>query len=121
VARRPRTNTPLQALVLMNDPTYIEAARVLAETALKAGRNPAARVATAFQAAAARKPDAKEVKLLTGLAELQRAAFGKDPAAAGKLLGVGESKAGTADVAELAAWTVVASAILNLDEVITKE
>jgi hypothetical protein len=122
VARRPRTNTPLQALVLMNDPTYIEAARTLAESALRAGRNPAARVASAFQAAAARKPDAKEVKLLTALADMQRAAFRRDPAAAGKLLGVGESKAGgAADPAELAAWTVVASAILNLDEVITKE
>ncbi|MDX1978865.1 MAG: DUF1553 domain-containing protein, partial [Bryobacteraceae bacterium] len=123
VARRPRTNTPLQALVLMNDPTYIESARALAQTVItRAGRNTAARIGMAYQLAAARKPDPAEVKLLSGLAESQRAVFNKDPAAAEKLLSAGESKPDPSiHRPELAAWTMVTSTILNLDEVITKE
>ncbi|MBL8179787.1 MAG: DUF1553 domain-containing protein [Bryobacterales bacterium] len=121
VARRARTNTPLQALVLMNDPIYIEAARKLAEKVIVADKRPAERVRLAFQMASARAPLASEVKLLSTLAEQQRAAFAKLPENAKKLVGVGESKSAVGDAVELAAWTTVASAILNLDEVISKE
>ncbi|MBL8214411.1 MAG: DUF1553 domain-containing protein [Bryobacterales bacterium] len=123
IARRARTNTPLQALILMNDPTYLEAARKLAERVLsEGGKDAAARIRTAFQLAAARAPQPAETKLLTQLAQTQSAAYKKDPALAAKLLAIGESKPNPALApAELAAWTTVTSAILNLDEVITKE
>ncbi|MCC6369144.1 MAG: DUF1553 domain-containing protein [Bryobacterales bacterium] len=121
IARRSRTNTPLQALVLMNDPTYIEAARVLAEKVIAQGkRDAASRIRTAFEMAAARTPSSQEVKLLAGLAKKEEETFQRNPEEAKKLLGVGESKA-SGNAAELAAWTTVTSAILNLDEVITKE
>ncbi len=121
VARRARTNTPLQALVLMNDPTYIEAARKLAEKVIRADKRPAERIRMAFHIAAARAPSAQEVKLLASLAVQQKAAFAREPENAKKLVRVGESKREVTDEIELAAWTTVASAILNLDEVISKE
>ncbi|MBI3684071.1 MAG: DUF1553 domain-containing protein [Acidobacteria bacterium] len=123
VARRARTNTPLQALVLMNDPTYVEAARTLAEKVLAGSRpSSSARITMAYQLAAARSPAPSEVKLLAQLAEKQRAIYRRDPDSARKLIAVGESKpAANLDPVELAAWTTVASAVLNLDEVITKE
>ncbi|MBV6433435.1 MAG: hypothetical protein IANPNBLG_03613 [Bryobacteraceae bacterium] len=121
IARRTRTNTPLQALVLMNDPTYIEAARALAEKVIAQGkRDAASRVRMAFEMAAARTPGTQEVKLLAGLAKKEEETFQRNPEEAKKLLEVGESRA-SGNAAELAAWTTVASAILNLDEVITKE
>ncbi len=121
--RRARTNTPLQALILMNDPTYLEAARKLAERLLTdAAKDPAARIRLAFQLAAARQPQAAESKLLAQLAQSQLAVYRKDAALAAKLLALGETKPDPAlPPAELAAWTTVTSAILNLDEVITKE
>src|SRR5262249_35127394 len=121
VARRARTNTPLQALVLLNDPTYIEAARTLAEKAIEGSGDAASRIRLVFQLAAARTPSSQEIRLLSQLADKERAAYRRDPASAAKLLAVGESKAKASDAVELAAWTTVASAILNLDEVITKE
>ncbi len=121
VARRARTNTPLQALVLMNDPTYIEAARKLAEKVMQTEKRPADRIRKAFLMAAARPPSTAEVKLLASLAEQQKAAFAKQPENARKLVRVGESQSAVADEIELAAWTTVTSAILNLDEVISKE
>lgn len=122
VARRARTNTPLQALVLMNDPTYVEAARALATKALASGKDANARVKAAFELAAARPPNAVELKLLTALATRQQRAYKANADNARKLLAVGESKpAAGVDAAELAAWTTVASAVLNLDEVISKE
>ncbi len=122
-ARRARTNTPLQGLVLLNDPTYVEAARVLAQRViLQAGRNPAARIDMAFRLATARKPDSRELKILEEIAQQQTAHYRGDKAAAAKLIGVGDSKADPKlDVGELAAWTTVTSTILNLDETITKE
>ena len=122
-ARRLPTNTPLQALVLMNDPTYVEAARALAERAIiEAGRDPAQRISYAFRLATARKPGPEELKVLSELARQELARYDRDREAALKLLGVGESPFDKkVDVSELAAWTTVASAILNLDETITKE
>jgi hypothetical protein len=120
--RRARTNTPLQALVLLNDPTYVEAARRLAERLMResdAGTD--ARITLAFRLATARPPRAAERTLLRELFEASRSAYHADPTAAGKLLQVGESpRDQSLDTTELAAWTIVASTILNLDETVTK-
>jgi hypothetical protein len=121
--RRARTNTPLQALVLMNDPTYVESARALAQRMIgEAGRDPAARINFAFRLATARKPTAKERQVLRDLAERETAEYRRNPEAASNLLHVGESRFDARlDRSELAAWTTVASVILNLDETITKQ
>jgi hypothetical protein len=122
-ARRARTNTPLQALVLLNDPTYVEASRALAQRMLtEGGHDPAARINFAFRLATARKPVPRERQVLRDIAERELSVYHKDPAAALKLLHVGESKFDrNLDPGELAAWTTVASVILNLDETITKQ
>jgi hypothetical protein len=122
-ARRALTNTPLQALALMNDPTYVEAARALAQRVLlEGGKNEKARAAYAFRLATARKPTGKEVGVLRTLLKGRLTWFRKDRQAALKLLGVGESSRDRRlDPAELAAWTTVASVLLNLDETITKQ
>ena len=122
-ARRALTNTPLQALVLMNDPTYIESARWLAQRAMtEGGKSVASRIAFAFRHATARMPSAKEAQLLRDLFQREIAHYRADKKASVDLLGVGESKWDSKlDASELAAWTIVASAILNLDETITKE
>src|SRR6185503_8232787 len=101
VVRRQRTNTPLQALVTMNDPTYLEAARGLARLAF---REPSEdeRIVRIFRGALARRPTAAELEILRTLLRDQRSLH-----------------AGDADL-ETAAWTMVASAILNLDETLTK-
>jgi hypothetical protein len=122
-ARRLLTNTPLQALVLLNDPTYIEASRALASRMIReGGSDPARRITYAFELATARPPAANELEILRSLEEKELAEYRRDPASARKLIAVGESKApANIDPAEMAAWTTVASAILNLDETITKE
>jgi hypothetical protein len=121
--RRALTNTPLQALVLLNDPTYVEAARALAQrTLLEGGKNEKDRLVYAFRLATARKPTGKESGVLRKLLETELATFGRTPQAATKLLGVGESaRDKRLNPAELAAWTTVASVILNLDETVTRQ
>jgi hypothetical protein len=122
-ARRGLTNTPLQALVLLNDPTYVEAARAMAERALReGGTDEQARVEFVFRLATTRKPTARETGVLRELLRKQLASFRRDRPAALKLLSVGESpRDARLDVAELAAWTTVASTILNLDETISRQ
>ena len=122
VVRRLRTNTPLQALVLMNDPQFVEASRALAQRMMtEAGNDPKKRIAFAFRLATARQPEADETKVLLDVFNRELAEFRKDKTAAEKLLGVGsfKPKAGL-DASELAAWTTIASMILNLDETVTK-
>ncbi len=121
--RRLLTNTPLQALVLMNDPTYIESARWLAERMIaEGGADPGKRIRAGFRLATARVPRADEVQVLRDLEEKELAQYRRDRAAALKLLAVGESRFNPKlDPGELAAWTTVASTILNLDETISKE
>jgi len=121
--RRTVTNTPLQALVLLNDPTYLESSRVLAERVLhEAGRDPAKRASLAFELATARTPGKQELAVLERLAKQQMATYTKDRKAAESLLKTGKSPVDSnLDPAELAAWTTVTSAILNLDETVTKE
>jgi hypothetical protein len=119
--RRQRTNTPLQALVLMNDPTYIEASRKLAERLMKEARSDKDRVTLAYRLAMGRAPKAGEIRVLLKLYEEQLKAYRANDQAAAKLLGVGESgRNESLNSAELAAWTVVASTVLNLDETVTK-
>jgi hypothetical protein len=121
-ARRGTTNTPLQALVLMNDPTYVEAARALAERDLKeAGPTAEERIRHAFRLATERDPTPQEMAILNGLYKKEMAHYDTDRKAAEKLISVGESKRSPKDdPAELAAWTMVSSTILNMDETITK-
>ena len=122
VVRETRTNTPLQALNLMNDVTFVEAARVLAERVMKTKEAPDARLALAWRLAAARSPNPAEQSILRAAFERHHAHYRAQPAAALKLVSVGEApRDRQLDVAELAAYAAVCNLILNLDEVITKE
>ena len=122
VVRRSRTNTPLQALVLLNEPTYVEASRRLAERIMANSHDEKQRIEFAFRAATAREPTAAEIELLRKLFQQRSVAYQQDRTAAAELLSVGQSKCNeNFDPAELAAWTTVASAILNLDETITRQ
>jgi hypothetical protein len=119
--RRQRTNTPLQALVLMNDPTYVEAARKLAERMMREAKAPEERIAFAFRLATARQPTKTELAVLRGIYEDELQTYRGNRQAALRLLAVGESaRDERLAIEELAAWTVVASTILNLDETITR-
>jgi hypothetical protein len=122
VVRRPRTNTPLQALALLNDHQFVEASRALAQRILlEGGKTDADRLRYAFLLATARPPGADELKVLQGVLDQDGATYRKNPEAAAKLLGVGNFKnKESLDRAELAAWTTVASLLLNLDETVTK-
>jgi hypothetical protein len=120
--RRARTNTPLQALVLMNDPTYVEAARKLAERIMtEGGAEPPDRITFAFRLTTARQPTREESSVLRATLDDALTRFQNDPKAAAKLLSVGESPRNPQlDAPQLAAWTTVASVVLNLDEVLNK-
>jgi len=121
--KRSRTNTPLQALVLLNEVTYVEAAKKLAERMLsEGGAAPAERLLFGFRLATGRRPTPAEVSLLTtGLnADLARFSANKDLAK--QLLATGESMPDTKfNAEELAAYTLTANVLLNLDEVVTRE
>ncbi|MEW6129734.1 MAG: DUF1553 domain-containing protein [Acidobacteriota bacterium] len=122
-ARRSVTNTPLQALVLMNDPTYIEAARKLAERILsEGGVTTQSRIGFAFRLATSRKPSVNELQILNRLLDEQLQIYKNNKGLTESLLKIGESAIAIKVEPEvLAAWTMVASAVLNLDETITKE
>jgi hypothetical protein len=116
---RQRTNTPLQALILLNDPQYLESARVLAEQVVRRGESPDARAAYAFRRVVSRAPSPTEVTHLARLYDAERARFAANPSAADALLTVGERPVDPAlDAVDVAAWTVVASTIMNLDEAV---
>ena len=122
IAERSRSNLPQQALVLLNDPTYVEAARVLAERILAGGgADTAHRLEYAWQRALQRRPRPEETATMIALLEEHRRVYWADPQAAAALLGVGDTPlpAGL-DRAELAAWTHVARVLLNLHEFITR-
>jgi hypothetical protein len=120
--RRARTNTPLQALVTLNDPVYIEASQALARRIVAAGGSTAAdRVRFAFRVCASRLPQPVEEERIARLFEEARADFLANPDAARKMatdpLGDPPQRA---DLSELAAWTVVGNVLLNLDEMLMK-
>jgi hypothetical protein len=119
---RPRTNTPLQALVTLNDPCYVEAAQALARRMVKEGGATAeARARRGFRLCLARPPSTAELRRLVGLYEKARAEYAGRPEEARKLAGepLGPLPAGM-DPADLAAWTVVGNVLLNLDEMVVK-
>jgi hypothetical protein len=119
---RTRANTPQQALALLDDPTYVEAARAFAARIVaEGGADGPARIAWAWRRALARAPTAAELAVVTGILAHHRATYAADPAAAAALAAVGDYRApATIPAAELAAWTSVARTILNLHETITR-
>ena len=118
-----RTNTPLQALNLLNDVVYVEAARKLGERMIReGGTTPARRVSYGFRLATARKPDAAEQASLEKAFARYAERFKKDPEAAKSLLKVGELPAeASLDPVELATYATMGNVLLNLDETLTKE
>jgi hypothetical protein len=119
---RPRSNTPLQAMVLLNDPTYVEAARVFAERLIRQGGPTApGRIQFGYLQALSRRANNGEVKLLETLWQKHFEEFKTDKSSAEALLSVGDHpQSKDFDAAELAAWTSVARVILNLHETITR-
>jgi hypothetical protein len=118
VVRRPRSNTPLQALTLLNDPVYVEAAQALATRLLtEAGSSPAERADYGVRLCLARPAREAELNKLVSLAEKEQARYRQQPSEAATLLKfAGADKAKKFEPAEWAAWTVVANVLLNLDE-----
>ena len=118
-----RTNTPLHALVTLNDVTFVEAARSLAQRVLLGpATDDASRLTDAFRRCTSRSPKPNELTVLLKRLQTLREAFSKDEASAKKLIAVGESKASDKlNPADLAAFTSVVSLLLNLDETISKE
>ena len=121
-AQRPTSNTPLQALTLLNDPSYVEAARVFAERVIRSGGDGVNdKLTFAYQTALAREPKDAERKLLGALYENHKRKYAADEEAAKALLSAGEyDRPADLPVAEAAAWTSVARAILNLHETISR-
>ena len=116
-----RTNTPLHALATLNDTTYVEAARVLAENALTGNANDAARLDYIFNHLLARSPEPREAAVLLGGLARHRSQFDAAPTSANALLDVGETKSkGALLPVEHASWTAVCLAVLNLDETLNK-
>ncbi len=120
--RRERTNTPLQALVTLNDPQFIEASRHLAELAMKeAGKDDEARADWIARRLMTRSLSAAEHQIIGATAKDLLAFYTTNPAEAAKLIAVGDSKAdATLPAPELATWTLVASDLMNLDETLNK-
>ena len=120
-AERPISNTPNAALVLLNDPTFVESARVLAER-IVAKKLPADdSIRLAFRLGLLRDPDRLEAKLLRSLYDMNLEIYKDNRGLAAELLNVGKHKPdGALDVARLAAFTQVARAVFNLDEFVTR-
>jgi hypothetical protein len=120
--RSATTSTPLHALTTLNDPTWVEAARALAEKSMRGSNGVDDRLSKAFRLVMCRKPAEFDLKILRRAYDKQAAMFAKDIAGARSLLAVGESKRDeTLDVVEHAALSAVCLAILNLDEALTRE
>ena len=118
---RPRSNTPLAALALLNDPSYVEAARVFAARLMKQAKGPQARLKLAYRMALSRSPSKAELRLLVRLVQAHEKQYQKDAKAAEQVLSVGlRPIPAKVNKAELAAWTSVARVILNLHETITR-
>jgi hypothetical protein len=121
VARRQKTASPLQALVLMNDPQFVEAARILGEKTMRFDPSFEKRITYCFQALTSRKPRTEELNELKKLYDLQYNYLKYALQEAESILSVGEYKRDmTLNVAELAAYTVVATTLMNFDEFSTK-
>lgn len=120
-ARRARTNTPLQSLVLLNDPTYVECARSLAEHMMHEGVAVNDRIDAGFLRGVSRKATPEEQAILGQVLETAKQQFAANPTSAQSLNSTGATAPNPAiDPVELASWTIVASTLLNLDETISK-
>ena len=123
--RRIRSNTPLQALTLMNDPAFVELALGLAKRLMAEADSSAKRIRLGYRLCLGREPDAEELRLLTGLVESQRSEFAAQSAEAESVVAtsrsLGQATQPASSNAELAAWTMAARVLLNLDETITRE
>jgi len=121
-AVRERSNTPLQALQLMNDMQHFEAARALAEKVLAQGEQaPEGRLVYLYRTVLSRRPDAEESKLMLDALRIQHELYAADPEAAKKAIAVGESKPkNAAPPEETAAWAMIANLVLNLDETLNR-
>jgi hypothetical protein len=123
--KRSRTNTPLQALSLLNEITFVESARQFAVRLMsEGGSSDESRLTLGFQLATARRPTRDELKILVQGLQQDRTRFEQDPESAKALLSVGKSPSATLAntlLSELAAWTLTANILLNLDEVVTRE
>lgn len=117
---RPRSNTPLAALVLLNDPTYVEAARAFANQIISHAENTKAGIQFAYQRALQRQPRPEELELLSQLFEEQLAAYESAPQRAEQVQSIGLNASEQDQLAQRAAWTAVARTILNLHETITR-
>ena len=121
LVRRSRTNTPLQAFVMLHDPQFVEAAYHLAHEMIRAAGDPEKRIEHGFRLVTSRFPNQKEKTVLYRLLKERLVIYGKDTQASKTLLSVGESKKNSnLPESELAAWTTVARALLNLSETISK-
>ncbi|NOS70310.1 MAG: DUF1553 domain-containing protein [Verrucomicrobia bacterium] len=122
IARRPRSNTPLQALAALNEPTLLEASRVLAQRILlQGGGDPGQQIDYAFRLCTSRPPTKLERQRLVNLYEQQLRGFERDSSSAEALVNHGAAgRPGNLDVRKLAAWMMVANVLLNLDETLTK-
>jgi hypothetical protein len=122
VSRRPRSNTPLQALTALNDPVFVESARVLAQRVLlDGGSSLGTQMDYAFRLSLSRSPTKAEQQRLIRFYQEQLRSFESDPQAAETLTSQGATaRPSQVDVRRLAAWTMVANALLNLDETLTK-
>jgi hypothetical protein len=120
--RRARTNTPLQALITLNDPTYLEASRKLAERVLReAPSGFTQRLQFLFRSVTCRVPTGREMAVLARMWEQQRLYYQQQPQKIDALLSIGEAAADKSlEPLELASWTMLASGVLNLDEAITR-
>ena len=114
-SRRLRTNTPLQALVTLNDPVYVEAAQELAKSMIKKGKSPEQQIQAGFNTIMMRDIDGKELEILTKLYRQTEQLYKKNPIEAYKFFGRSDTSP------SLAAMAVTANAMMNLDEVVTKE
>jgi hypothetical protein len=123
VASRSRTNTPLQALVTLNDPTFVEAARVMAERILTRGpRDDDGRLALAFRRATCRQPESAEMNVLRQRLRQHLVRYRADRDAASRLVNAGQYPRDAAlEVTEYSAWTALCNMLLNLDEVMNRE
>jgi hypothetical protein len=121
IARRARTNTPLQSLVLLNDPTYVECARNLAQYMIHNGATFSERMDAGFLCSVSRKATPEEHAILSQVLEKTKLQFNANPARSQSLNAIGATQPDpTIDSAELASWTILASTLLNLDETISK-
>ena len=117
--RRQSTTTPLQALLMLNDPQYVEAARVWAERVTVAGGDDLERLAAIFSRLTSRAAVAQELAILEAALVEQRELYGADVERAKQTASIGDRKpAADLDVVEVAAWTMVISMLMNFDEVV---